>query len=75
MTAHAVKRIPVRKGLPSVSIQQDQARPAVPAVKENQSAEGDRPAKRWPPVWALALMYIVGIGAAIIFGMIFFGSH
>jgi hypothetical protein len=75
MTALAVETILRAKGTPlSVSIQ-DRTRPEVPAVKENQSAEGDRPSHRWPPLWLLAVMYIVVIGFAILMGVIFFGSH
>jgi len=57
-----------------VSIQ-DRTRPAVPELKENRPAEGDRPSNRWPPIWLLVVMYIVVIGFAIGMGMIFFGSH
>jgi hypothetical protein len=59
----------------SVSIQQDRTRPAVPAVKENQSTEESSRSRKWPPIWALALMYPVFIGIAIVLGIVFFGSH
>jgi len=57
-----------------VSIQ-DRTRPAVPEINENQSAEGNRNSSRWPPIWLLAVMYIVVIGFAVLMGVIFFGSH
>jgi hypothetical protein len=63
------------KELFSVSIQQDRTRPAVPAVNANQSTEGNPRSDRWLPIWALALMYPVFIGLAIVFGIVFFGSH
>jgi hypothetical protein len=63
------------KELFSVSIQQDRTRATVPAVKANQSADGNPRADRWPPIWALALMYPVFIGLAVVIGIVFFGSH
>jgi hypothetical protein len=76
MTAQAVKRIPRgRKELPSVSIQEDLTKPTDLAVKANQSTEGDRPSHRWPPLWALVVMYAVVIAGLIVIGINFFGSH
>jgi hypothetical protein len=75
MTAYAAKTIPRAKGTPPPVSIQDRTIQAVPAVKESQSAEGDRPSNRWPPIWLLIVMYLVVIGFAIIMGVIFFGSH
>jgi hypothetical protein len=58
-----------------VSIQQDRTRPTVPAVKVNQSTEDEPRSDRRVPIWALALMYPVFIGLAIVIGIVFFGSH
>jgi hypothetical protein len=58
-----------------VSIQQDRTTPTVPAVQAEHSTQGERRSKRWPPIWALVLMYPVFIGLAIVFGIVFFGSH
>jgi hypothetical protein len=64
------------KELSSVSIQQERTTPTAPAVKANQSTEGERPSDRlWLPIWALVLMYVVAIGGAIVIGIAYFGSH
>jgi len=61
VTAQAVR---ARKEVLAVSIQE--------AVKADQSTQGGRASTRWPPIWALVLMYVVGIGAAIGFGVVFY---
>jgi hypothetical protein len=76
MTAQAVKRIPLgRKELRSVSIQEDLTEPTAPAVMAHHSTEGDRSSHRWPPIWALVVMYAVVIAGLIVIGINFFGSH
>jgi hypothetical protein len=76
VTDTSLKRIPGgRKELPSVSIQEDLTEPTVLAVKANQSTEGDRPSHRWPPLWALPVIYLVVIAVLIVIGIAFFGSH
>jgi hypothetical protein len=58
-----------------VSLQQERTRPTVPAIKANESTEGDPRSHRWPPIWALLTMYLVVIAGLIVIGIAYFGPH